>query len=93
MNAIALNNLWTYLKSLGLTASNREWLAEHLHEVSDEEIQEAMVQTAKNRMKTIDQLSPELKAIIGFAKPLEGADDDINGDGARLEYLTDKYSL
>ncbi len=37
MNAIALNNLWTYLKGLGLTASNREWLAEHLYESLHEE--------------------------------------------------------
>ena len=37
MNAIALNHLWTYLKGLGLTASNRKWLADHLNESLKEE--------------------------------------------------------
>ena len=47
----------------------------------------------KYKMKTIDELSPELQEMIGFAKPAEDLDDDINGDRARMEYLTEKYSL
>lgn len=40
----------------------------------------------KYKMKKIEELSPELQAIIGFAKPIDANDDDINGDRARMEY-------
>ena len=43
-------------------------------------------------MKKIEELSPELQALIGFAKPSVANDDDINGDKARMEYLTAKYA-
>ena len=45
------------------------------------------------KMKRIDELSPELQAIVGFAKPAVEGEDDINGDKARMEYLTEKYAL
>ena len=46
------------------------------------------------KMKKIEDLSPELQALIGFAKPaIESDDDDINGDKARTEYLNEKYAL
>ena len=32
MNAVSLNNLWTYLQGLTLTAGNKKWLADHLNE-------------------------------------------------------------
>lgn len=35
MNAVSLNNLWSYLQGLSLTKSNRQWLAAHLIEVTD----------------------------------------------------------
>lgn len=39
MNDKELNNLWTYLNSLDLTASNREWLADRLYnDIEEEEI-------------------------------------------------------
>ena len=44
-------------------------------------------------MKKIEELSPELQALIGFAKPAVVSDDDINGDRARTEYLNEKYAL
>ena len=34
MNSIALNNLWTYLQGLSLTANNQRWLGERLIEAS-----------------------------------------------------------
>lgn len=34
MNAVSLNNLWSYLQGLSLTASNQRWLAEKLIETS-----------------------------------------------------------
>ena len=36
MNAISLNNLWSYLQGLSLTASNQRWLGERLIEASAE---------------------------------------------------------
>ncbi len=42
-------------------------------------------------MKSMDELSPELQQLIGFAKPIVANTDDINGDKARMEYLTEKY--
>ena len=35
MNAISLNNLWSYLQGLSLTASNQRWLASHMMEAAD----------------------------------------------------------
>ena len=37
MNATSLNNLWSYIQGLSLTASNRKWLAERLIEPIQEE--------------------------------------------------------
>ena len=34
MNAASLNNLWSYLQGLSLTASNQRWLGERLIEAS-----------------------------------------------------------
>ena len=45
------------------------------------------------KMKRLEELSPELQSLIGFAKPPVASDDDINGDKTRTEYLTEKYSL
>lgn len=35
MNTVSLNNLWSYLKGLSLTASNQRWLGEKLIEASE----------------------------------------------------------
>ena len=94
MNAPSLNSLWSYIQSLTLTTSNKKWLADHLYEAIEAEENETKVLTGiEYNMKAIDQLSPELREIIGFAKPVELIDDDINGDSARDEYLTEKYAL
>ena len=51
MNAVSMNNLWTYLEGLSLTASNRKWLAEKLVEphrkvvMSAEEVKADMKET------------------------------------------------
>jgi hypothetical protein len=94
MNALSLNSLWSYIQSLTLTTSNKKWLADHLYEAIEAEENETKVLTGiEYNMKAIDQLSPELREIIGFAKPVELIDDDINGGSARDEYLTEKYAL
>ena len=47
----------------------------------------------KYQLKPLEDLSPELQKIIGFARTVETDEDDINGDKARMEYLTEKYGL
>ena len=37
MNTVSLNSLWSYLQSLGLTTSNKKWLADHLYEAVKED--------------------------------------------------------
>ena len=50
MNAVSMNNLWSYLQGLSLTASNRKWLAERLIEpqvstiMNDEEIRQGLME-------------------------------------------------
>ena len=47
----------------------------------------------KYKMKKIEELSPELQALIGFAKPSVDDENDINGNKARMEYLQEKYAI
>ena len=48
LTAVSMNNLWSYLQGLSLTASNRKWLAEKLVEpqvstvMNDEEIRHGL---------------------------------------------------
>lgn len=51
MNAVSMNNLWSYLQGLSLTASNRKWLAKRLIEtpqekdmMNDKEISEGLTE-------------------------------------------------
>jgi hypothetical protein len=40
MNAISLNNLWSYIQGLSLTANNRRWLADRLIETPSDTVME-----------------------------------------------------
>ena len=75
MNAIAMNNLWSYLQGLSLTASNRKWLAKRLVEpttdtvMSDDEIREGLseafqqleeVKAGKRKKRKAEELLYEL---------------------------------
>jgi len=47
----------------------------------------------KYKMKGLDEVSPDLQNIIGFAKPhTTDKGHDINGDDARSEYVSEKYT-
>ena len=35
MNTVSLDNLWSYIQGLSLTASNQRWLANHLIEAAE----------------------------------------------------------
>jgi hypothetical protein len=46
MNAVSMNNLWSYLQGLSLTASNQRWLANHL-------IESAEIEEKKNKKSEV----------------------------------------
>lgn len=89
MSTISLNKaLYTqaqnYAKADGMSVE--EWVATLITHFKP-------TKKKKYKMKKIEELSPELQALIGFAKPSVASDDDINGDKARTEYLTAKYAF
>ena len=87
MNAVSLNNLWTYIQSLMLSASNQEWLADHLYKCTKEK--RAAKQTAKLRLTQEDlKLSPEMLEPLKHITPLP---KDFDFDKARADYLMQKY--
>ena len=61
MSTAALNNLWTYIKGLSLSYSDRQWLAEHL--VEPEEIERA-----KQRKKD-EEFLREMRALQYEGQP------------------------
>jgi len=61
MSAAALNNLWTYIKGLSLSYSDRQWLAEHL--VEPEEIERA------KQRKRDEQFVREMRALQYEGQP------------------------
>lgn len=70
MNAVSLNNLWSYLQGLSLTASNQRWLGERLIEASA-----AKPATAEDKMKL-----EKLNALFGSWSGTDGVriEDAIN---------------
>lgn len=56
MNAISLNNLWTFLQDLKLTDNNKKWLADHLYESV-----EAKKTVAQSKAETLAQIDKALK--------------------------------
>ena len=62
MNAVSLNNLWSYLQGLSLTASNRKWLAEKLiAPVDDEAATPPVLQTWEEAMSDLDESEREFE--------------------------------
>ena len=55
MNAISLNNLWSYIQGLSLTSNNQRWLAQRLIEAS----------SAKTKTEDKDSKMQKLDAIFG----------------------------
>lgn len=54
MNAVSLNNLWSYLQGLSLTASNQRWLGEKLIEASA--AQTSYAKEEEQKLKKLDAL-------------------------------------
>ena len=84
LDSTLYNQAQNYAKADGMSVE--EWVAMLITRFTP-------TKKKKFKMKKIEELSPELQALIGFAKPEVPKDDDINGDKARTEYLTDKYAL
>lgn len=83
LNSTLYSQAQTYAKADGMSVE--DWVAMLIMRFTP-------VKKRKYKMKKIEELSPELQALIGFAKPAVANDDDINGDKARMEYLTAKYA-
>lgn len=63
MNVASLNNLWSYIQGLSLTASNRRWLAERLIEPLQEEIAAPPVlQTWEEALADLDESEKEFES-------------------------------
>ena len=83
MNAISLNNLWRYLQSLSLSASNQRWLGERLIEASNAaKSKSANVTTRRihKRRKTLSDA--ELAERLAQYAPLTDADfPEVSAEG------------
>ena len=61
MNAISMNNLWSYLEGLSLTASNRRWLAERLIEPLKESPAPPVSQTWEEALSDLEESEKEFE--------------------------------
>ena len=79
MNSVSLNNLWTYLQGLSLTASNQRWLGEKLIEASVKtEAKPSDVHARKHRRGLSDE---ELAERLAQYAPLTDADfPEVSGE-------------
>ena len=84
MNAISLNNLWSYLEGLSLSASNQRWLGERLIEASkvakESEPANVTVHRVHKRRKALSDA--ELAERLAQYAPLTDADfPDVSAEG------------
>ncbi len=107
MNAISLNNLWSYLQGLTLTASNKRWLADHLYESAKAEEkpqthEEKLADAARIRKEKEKALwadvprmnKEDLKIspwVEEIVKDVEPMPDDVDIEQMKYEYLMKKY--
>ena len=75
MNTISLNNLWSYLQGLSLSASNQRWLAARLIEASA-----AQAEAAEEEMKLA-----KLNALFGAWSGADGERIEAAVKETRLE--------
>lgn len=62
MNAISLNNLWSYIQGLSLTSNNQRWLAQRLIEAS----------SAKTKTEDENAKMQKLNALFGALNNVDG---------------------
>ena len=84
MNAVSLNNLWSYLQGLSLSASNQRWLGERLIEASKvakkSKPANVVVHRVHKRRKALSDA--ELAERLAQYAPLTDADfPDVSAEG------------
>lgn len=83
MNAISLNNLWSYLQGLSLSASNQRWLGERLIEASNaakDDSANVSIRRATKRKKALSDA--ELEKQLAQYAPLTDADfPEVSAEG------------
>jgi len=69
-----------------------------MHNISIKELVEKAIlnivgqKTQSFKLKKEDELSPEIRSLIGIAKP-SATNNDVNGRDARMEYISEKYTV
>ena len=107
MNTASLNNLWTYLQGLTLTASNKKWLADHLYEAAKTEEkqptrEEALAEAARIRKEKekalwadMPKVSKEdlvpLQELFEIVKDVEPMPSDVDIERIKYEHIMKKY--
>ena len=83
MNSISLNNLWSYLQGLSLSASNQRWLGERLIEASkatNSNSSKVTIRRAHKRRKSLTDA--ELAERLAQYAPLTDADfPEVSAEG------------
>ena len=72
MNVTSLNNVWTYLQGLTLTAGNKRWLADRLYESSRQEKENRSTENsgiAVPHLLSESELPEIVRDLIGVAAP------------------------
>lgn len=107
MNTISLNNLWSYLQGLTLTASNKRWPADHLYESAkteenpmtrEEKLAEA-ARIRKEKEQTLWAKMPRMskeelepsQEILDIVKDVEPMPEDVDIEKIKYDYLMKKY--
>ena len=107
MNTVSLNNLWTYIQGLTLTASNKKWLADHLYEAARvEERQlprdEILAEATRIRKERENALWADLpiiakedlvpsQEILDIVKDVEPMPTDVDIEKIKYEHIMKKY--
>ena len=81
MNAVSMNNLWTYLQGLSLTADNWQWLAERMTEKS-----QSLKDNSATVVKKKYRRSPRMKQLKGS---VSSDTNDVENDD-KLKYILNK---
>lgn len=79
MNSISLNNLWSYLQGLSLTASNQRWLANHLIEAAEATSHRDVLKKELKFPKIPKDYKPSAKVMSMTCGPLP-KDFDLEGE-------------
>lgn len=107
MNTVSLNNLWTYIQGLTLTASNKKWLADHLYESAKAEErqpirEEILAEAARKRKEKEKALWTDMPKVNKedlkiapwleeLLKNVEPMPSDVDIEKIKYEHIMKKY--